>query len=104
MFEWIRTNFYLGNVLVFGLAALVLGGVALWVAVRSEKRPIRDAIALLLGGLILTCVMVAIIWWMSPTGAPSGTQKMLGEAVLLCLALGVSFLGNRFARHGKKRR
>ena len=106
MLEWLRTNLYLNRVLIIGIAALAFGMIALVFAVKREKRPWADAIALLFGGLVLTIVMFSLIWWLPlPPGDRSHPAiRYLVEFVFLMLALAVVWAGNRLTKRKKTHR
>jgi hypothetical protein len=100
--DWLKYNLYFNRVLLIGIAALVFGAIAVWFAARSQGRPIRDAVALILGGLILTAAMMGTLFWIDRFHLSRGPQRLIVEVIVLGLALAVCWAGNRVALKSKQ--
>jgi hypothetical protein len=96
MWEWLLSNLDLDRVVVFVLIILAFLAIVLFVGVRWQKWSLRDSIALLVTGLLLTVSFMALLQVLDFTGPDRRTTRLIEWSIFAGLAVLFAWLGNKF--------
>ena len=94
MLEYLLAN----RVILIGILVLLFGAVLLWAYVTRHHRSLRDALSLLLGGGLLTGLLLLIVLYFQRLPLSTPWQLRLSLIAFFAVALGISWTFNKFRK------
>lgn len=98
MWESLQSNVRLDHIVIFILVVVTFLAVFLFIGVKWQKWSLRDSVALLITGFLLTIAFVALAGWFESTGVDRRTRVWIGIPILTGFSVFFAWLGNRFVR------